>query len=156
DPEPRIMLHDYHLYLAAEPIRRVRPRAVLSHFTHIPWPPSSIWQVMSPQIRVAICSGLVANDMVGFQTDRYAHNFLRTVESFLPKVRGDYATSTVTRSDGHVAHVRSSPISIEVMATRRAAASRASRRRRDELLAASRERIVVRVDRLEPSKNILR
>jgi trehalose 6-phosphate synthase len=156
DPEPRIMLHDYHLYLAAEPIRRARPGAVLSHFTHIPWPPSSIWQVMSPQIREAICSGRVANDVVGFHTDRYAHNFLRTVESFLPNVIVDYATRTVTRSDGHVAHVRSYPISIDVEATRRAAATRGSRRRRDELLGAAREWIVVRVDRLEPSKNILR
>ena len=40
EARPRIMLHDYHLYLAAEPIRRARPRALLSHFTHIPWPPS--------------------------------------------------------------------------------------------------------------------
>jgi trehalose 6-phosphate synthase len=156
DREPRIMLHDYHLYLAAEPIRRARPDAVLSHFTHIPWPPSSIWQVISPPIREAICRGLVANDVVGLQTARDAHNFLRTVESFLPDVRVDYAARTVTRRDGHVAHVRSYPISIDVDATRRAAASRAARRRREELLASSRERIVVRVDRLEPSKNILR
>src|SRR5687768_16732092 len=43
DRSPRIMLHDYHLYCDADPIRRARPHAVLSHFTHIPWPPSSIW-----------------------------------------------------------------------------------------------------------------
>ncbi len=36
---------------AAEPIRRARPHAVLSHFTHIPWPPSSIWQTIAPRIR---------------------------------------------------------------------------------------------------------
>ena len=51
DRRPRIMLHDYHLYLAAEPIRRARPGAILSHFTHIPWPPSSIWQAIAPPIR---------------------------------------------------------------------------------------------------------
>lgn len=153
---PRIMLHDYHLYLAAAPIRRARPDAVLSHFTHIPWPPSSIWQVVSPEIRRAICAGLVANDVVGLQTARYAHNFLRTVESFLPGARVDYATSSVSLPNGHVAHARSYPISIDVEATRRAAASLAARRRREELLGAARERIVVRVDRLEPSKNILR
>jgi len=156
DPSPRIMLHDYHLYLAAEPIRRARPDAVLSHFTHIPWPPSSLWQVMAPSIRRAICAGLVANDVVGFQTDRYAHNFLRTVESFLPGATIDYAAGSVTRPDGHVAHARSYPISIDVEATRRAAASRAAQRRRTQLVAAIREQTIVRVDRLEPSKNILR
>ncbi len=156
DPSPRIMLHDYHLYLAADPIRRARPGAVLSHFTHIPWPPSSLWQVLAPSMREAICRGLVANDVVGFQTDRYTHNFLRSVESFLPDVRVDYSNGTATRPDGHVAHARSYPISIDVASTRRAAASRAARRRREELLGTAREQIIVRVDRLEPSKNILR
>ncbi|HEX2142786.1 MAG TPA: trehalose-6-phosphate synthase, partial [Candidatus Limnocylindria bacterium] len=74
DPEPRIMLHDYHLYLAADLIRQERPRALLSHFTHIPWPPSSLWQNISPTIRSGIVAGLTANDVVGFQTERYAHN----------------------------------------------------------------------------------
>ncbi len=156
DPSPRIMLHDYHLYVAAESIRRARPGAVLSHFTHIPWPPSSLWQVLSPPIREAICRGLVANDVAGFQTDRYAHNFLRSVESFLPEMDVDYSEGTATRPDGHAVHVRAYPISIDVASTRQAAGSRAARRRREQLLGAAREQIVVRVDRLEPSKNILR
>jgi trehalose 6-phosphate synthase len=156
DRQPRITLHDYHLYLAAAPIRRARPNAVLSHFTHIPWPPSSLWQVLPPVMRETICAGMVANDVVGFQTARYAHNFLRFVESFLPGARVDYANGTVRLPGGHVAHARSYPISIDVASTRRAAASRAARRRREELLATTAERIVVRVDRLEPSKNILR
>ncbi len=156
DPSPRIMLHDYHLYLAADRIRRARPRAVISHFTHIPWPPSSLWQVLAPAMREGICRGLVANDVVGFQTDRYAHNFMRSVETFLPEMQLDYSTGRIIRPDGHVANVRSYPISIDVASTRRAAASRAARRRREELAGAARERIIVRVDRLEPSKNILR
>jgi trehalose 6-phosphate synthase len=53
-------------------------------------------------------------------------------------------------------HVRFYPISIDVEATQRIAFSRAARRRADQLLGGARERIIVRVDRLEPSKNILR
>ncbi|HVM24437.1 MAG TPA: trehalose-6-phosphate synthase [Candidatus Limnocylindrales bacterium] len=155
DREPRIMLHDYHLYCAAEPIRRARPRAILSHFTHIPWPPSSIWQTIAPPIREGIATGLLANDVVGFQTARYAHNFLRTVESFVPKAHVDYTASAV-RWRRRTTHVRSYPISIDVGATRRVATSRAARRRADQLLGGTRERVLVRVDRLEPSKNILR
>jgi trehalose 6-phosphate synthase len=155
DERPRIMLHDYHLYLAAEPIRAARPEAVISHFTHIPWPPSSIWQVMPPVIREGICRGLLANDVVGFHTARYAHNFLRSVESFIPDVTVDYRRQTVVRH-GRMTYVRAYPISIDVAATRRAASSRAARRRAAELLAGCAEQVIVRVDRMEPSKNILR
>ena len=155
DTRPRIMLHDYHLYLAAGPIRRARPHAVISHFTHIPWPPSSIWQVVAPRIREHIVGELLSNDVVGFQTERYAHNFLRSVESFVPKAKIDYDESTV-RIDRRTVRVRSYPISIDVDVTRRVAASRAARRRREELLAIAPERVIVRVDRLEPSKNIVR
>jgi trehalose 6-phosphate synthase len=155
DRAPRVMLHDYHLYLAAGPIRRARPDAILSHFTHIPWPPSSIWQVISPRIREQIVGEMLANDVVGLQTARYAHNFLRSAESFLNDARVDYEASSVRRR-GQVTHVRSYPISIDVEATRRVATSRAARRRREELFATSRDQILVRVDRLEPSKNIVR
>jgi trehalose 6-phosphate synthase len=155
DRAPRIMLHDYHLYLAARPIREARPDALLSHFTHIPWPPSSIWMNVAPPIREAIVGGLLANDVVGLQTERYAHNFMRSAETFLPDATVDYDASTVRRGR-HLTHVRSYPISIDVAATRRVAASRAARRRAEQLLAGCREHVLVRVDRLEPSKNILR
>ena len=155
DRRPRIMLHDYHLYTAADPIRRARPQAVLSHFTHIPWPPSSIWQNIAPAIREGIANGLLANNVVGFQTERYAHNFLRMIESFVPEATVDYDAWTVRRRRRTI-HVRHYPISIDVDATRRIARSRAARRRADQLMGATRERVIVRVDRLEPSKNILR
>jgi trehalose 6-phosphate synthase len=156
DPEPRIMLHDYHLYLAPAMIRRQRPGALVSHFTHIPWPPSSLWQVITPRIRTAIVEGLAGADLVAFQTERYAHNFLRAVESFLPGARVDHRSRRVVLADGHVAHVRHYPISIDVQATRQVARSARARRRAEQLRAGARERIIVRVDRLEPSKNILR
>jgi trehalose 6-phosphate synthase len=155
DKRPRVMLHDYHLYCAAEPIRRSRPGAILSHFTHIPMPPSSIWQAVAPRIREGIAAGLLANDVVGFQTDRYAHNFLRMVESFVPDAKVDYEASEVRRKR-RTTRVRTYPISIDVEATRRIARSLAARRRADQLMGATRERVIVRVDRLEPSKNILR
>ena len=155
DKRPRIMLHDYHLYCAAEPIRRSRPQAILSHFTHIPMPPSSIWQAVAPPIREGIAIGLLANDVVGFQTDRYAHNFLRMVESFVPDATVDYEKSEVRRRR-RTTRVRTYPISIDVDATSRIAGSRAARRRADQLLGGTREQVIVRVDRLEPSKNILR
>jgi trehalose 6-phosphate synthase len=156
DPQPRIMLHDYHLYLAPAMIRARRPGALISHFTHIPWPPSSLWQTITPSIRTAIVAGLAAADVLGFQTERYAHNYLRAAESFLPGARVDHRNRRVLLEDGHVAHVRDYPISIDVHATRQVAASLRARRRAEQLRAGARGQVVVRVDRLEPSKNILR
>ena len=155
DKQPRIMLHDYHLYTAAASIRRARPKAILSHFTHIPWPPSSIWMAIAPAIREGIASGLLGNDVVGFQTERYAHNFMRMVETFLPDATVDYAARTVRRRR-RTTHVRHYPISIDVEATQRISSSRAARRRAEQLLSNTSEQVIVRVDRLEPSKNILR
>jgi trehalose 6-phosphate synthase len=110
---------------------------------------------MPPLIREEICAGLLANDVVGFQTRRYAHNFLRSVESFVPDAHVDYRARSVGWR-GRTTLVRSYPISIDVGATRRIATSRAARRRALQLLARSQDRVIVRVDRLEPSKNILR
>jgi trehalose 6-phosphate synthase len=111
---------------------------------------------MAPAIREGIVAGLAANDVVGFQTARYAHNFLRTAETFLHGATVDYRSATVTLADGHVARVRSYPISIDTEATRRVATTPRAIRRADALLAAARGPVIVRVDRLEPSKNILR
>ena len=118
-------------------------------------PPSSIWLAVSPRIREDIATGLLANDVVGFQTDRYAHNFLRMVESFVPDATVDYDAGEVRRRR-RTTRVRVYPISIDVDATRRIAHSRAARRRADQLLGGTREQVIVRVDRLEPSKNIVR
>jgi trehalose 6-phosphate synthase len=156
DQRPRIMLHDYHLYLAPAMIRDRRPAALISHFTHIPWPPSSLWQTISPTIRTQIVAGLAAADVLGFQTARYAHNYLRAAESFLPGARVDHRNRRVLLADGHVAHVRDYPISIDVNATIQVAGSLRARRRAEQLRAAARGQVIVRVDRLEPSKNILR
>jgi len=117
--------------------------------------PSSIWQTIAPVIRESLLTGLLANDVVGFQTERFAHNFMRSVESFLPDAEVDYEARQVHRRD-RTTQVRSYPISIDVEATRRVASSLAARRRADQLLARARRRVIVRVDRLEPSKNIIR
>ncbi len=76
---PVILLQDYHLYLAAARIRERLPEATILHFNHIPWPAESVWQLLPQRLRRAICEGLLACDIVGFQTDRYTSHFLDTV-----------------------------------------------------------------------------
>ena len=156
---PVVMLQDYHLYLAAATIRALRPNALLLHFNHIPWPSDSTWQVLPQGLRRAICEGLLANDILGFQTDRYATNFLATVASFVRDARVDPAGRNV-RWRGRTVWVRAYPISLDPEALSRfASGPEVAERRRllaERVARAGGPRLIVRVDRLEPSKNVLR
>src|SRR5439155_23762288 len=109
---PVFLVQDYHLYLAPLQIRERRPEATILHFTHIPWPAASTWQVVPQAIRRPICEGLLASDIVGFQTDRYASQFLDTVASFVHDARVDPDGRTVRWRDRRI-RVRTYPISVD-------------------------------------------
>lgn len=150
-----ILLQDYHLYLAPAPIRRAIPDALIQLFVHIPWPDADYWRFLSSEMVEQICRALCACDIVGFQTERWARAFLRTCESFLPDAEVDYRSGAV-RLDGRETRARAYPISIDVAAVRRTANSRAAQEQNlllDHLLG---EQTILRVDRMEPSKNIVR
>ncbi|MFL5778539.1 MAG: trehalose-6-phosphate synthase [Chloroflexota bacterium] len=156
---PVVLLQDYHLYLAASYIRASRPDATILHFNHIPWPPASIWQVLPQGMRRAICEGLLACDIVGLQTDRYADQFLDTVTSFVRDARVDRDGRSVRWRDRRV-RVAAYPISLDPdrlleFANGPEVTDRLERLRA-RLHRAGDPRIIVRADRIEPSKNALR
>lgn len=159
DARPVVLLQDYHLYLTARYIRERRPESLLLHFNHIPWPSVDSWLVLPQPLRRAICEGLLANDICGLQTDRYARNFLETVDAFVRDARVDPAGRHV-RWRGRTIWVRAYPISIDPDSlTDFARGPEVTRRRKDlsdRLERAGRPKLIVRVDRLEPSKNVLR
>ncbi|HEY5520976.1 MAG TPA: trehalose-6-phosphate synthase [Candidatus Limnocylindrales bacterium] len=159
DRRPVVMLQDYHLYLAGRYIRERRPESLLLHFNHIPWPSVDSWLVLPQTLRRTICEGLLANDICGLQTDRYARNFLDTVEAFVRDARVDPAGRHV-RWRGRTIWVRAYPISIDPDSlTDFARGPEVARRRQelsDRLERADKPKLIVRVDRLEPSKNVLR
>jgi trehalose 6-phosphate synthase len=156
---PVFLLQDYHLYLAAARIRAQRPDATILHFTHIPWPPASLWQVLPQGLRRAICEGLLAADIVGLQTDRYAAHFLDSVASFVRDARVDREGRTVHWRDRRI-RVRSYPISVDPDGLARFAGSEAVEERvariRARLERIGNPTLIVRADRIEPSKNALR
>lgn len=151
-----VMLQDYHLYLCPGYLRRQLPRGTtLQQFVHIPWPGPTYWEMLPPPMRQAIFSSLCSNDILGFHTDSYVLNFLRTCESHLPGARVDYRARTVALGR-RVVRVRAYPISIDVVALRDFSRSLAVQRQQDRLREHLGEQTIVRIDRLEPSKNILR
>ena len=156
---PVILLQDYHLYLAAPRLRELRPDATILHFNHIPWPPAAQWQMLPQGLRRAICEGLLECDIVGFQTDRYAAYFLDTVASFVRDARVDRDGRNVVWR-GRRIRVRSYPISVDpdglLKFSRSDPVAQRLERLRERLERAGNPRVIVRADRIEPSKNALR
>ncbi|HET7026842.1 MAG TPA: trehalose-6-phosphate synthase [Candidatus Limnocylindrales bacterium] len=160
DERPVVLVQDYHLYLAPARIRERRPDATILHFTHIPWPPAVMWQMLPQGLRRAICEGLLGADIVGLQTDRYASQFLETVASFVRDAHVEPDGRSIAWR-GRTVRVRSYPISVDPDALRTVASSPEVAQRVDRLrtrLARVGDApiVVVRADRMEPSKNALR
>jgi trehalose 6-phosphate synthase len=152
-----VLLQDYHFYLVSERIRRRCPDAVISHFVHIPWPSPDEWRVLPTDMREPLLRGLLVCDVVAFHTRRFARNFLVCAREVLG-LPVDVEAGTITVGDRTVA-ARHYPISIDVESVEKLAASDevAVHRARieDQHLRGGRQ-LVVRIDRTDPSKNILR
>lgn len=155
DIPPVVMLNDYHLYLTGDYIRRHMPSAILQHFIHIPWPAPSYWQLFPDKIRKSILGSLCACDIVGLQTSRDVHQFLNCCKEFLSGVRVDYDKRTVFHR-GHLTKVMNYPVSVDVASLTRLARSPRVQDYKEKLRPYFGEKTIVRVDRSEPSKNIIR
>jgi trehalose 6-phosphate synthase len=154
-----VMLQDYHLYLVARRLRdalRRRLRPITLHFVHIPWPGPEYWRILPPAMRQGILDSLCALDVVGLQTQEDAQNFLRTCESLLPQAAVNYRHGRVWYKN-HATHVRDFPISIDVDALQQMAASEEVAEQQAEIRSIVGEnKLILRIDRIEPSKNIVR
>jgi trehalose 6-phosphate synthase len=143
NPGAVVFFQDYHLYLAPRLVRNECPDATLAHFVHIPWPGPDYWYVLPERLRVAVHEGLLANDVVGFHADRWRRNFLRSAEDIV----GDDCRGVL---------VTAHPISVDTTEFEHVAASDAVRNAEAAIAASRPEQLVVRVDRTDPSKNVVR
>jgi trehalose 6-phosphate synthase len=142
EPDAAVFFHDYHLYLAPRLVRQGRPDATLMHFVHVPWPQPDYWSVLPRAARCAIHDGLIANDVIGFHTERWRRNFVYSARELLGE---DVTQKTVT-----------APISVDPVEFDELAQSEAVLAAEREILARRPEQLIVRVDRTDPSKNIVR
>jgi trehalose 6-phosphate synthase len=158
-----VMLQDYHLYLTPRMIwSAMRPdeRPTLLHFIHIPWPGPEYWRILPPAMREEILDSLCAVDVLGLQTKSDVLNFLRTCNVHLPEGsrRGiKYQKGRIWYRNHHT-YVRDFPISIDVEALQEKATDDDVAAYRQELqeLLEEHHQIIVRIERTEPSKNIIR
>jgi trehalose 6-phosphate synthase len=150
-----VLLHDYHFYLVGDIVRQRCPDALVSHFVHIPWPGPDGWRVLPPDMRDRMLIGLLGCDVVAFHTRSDARAFLLCCQEVL-QLPVDMRLLAVSVA-GRTVRVRVYPISIDIPALEAIAHTDAS----DEHLVALDHflgdgQLVLRVDRTDPSKNIVR
>jgi trehalose 6-phosphate synthase len=153
-PDAVVMIHDYHLYTCPGLIRAERPDTFLHQFVHIPWTQPDAWRILPADIRKEIFEGLLSNDIIGFHTRSYCNNFMQCCRELMD-LDTDFARGAVL-SEGHETWVRPYPLPIDVQGFEKIAASEAVARYEPEILRRRREHMILRVDRADLSKNVLR
>ena len=154
EDEPVVMVHDYHLYTLPALVRRARPDVFLHHFVHIPWTQSDAWRVLPQKIREELYCGLLSNDIIGFHTSSYRRNFLQCCRDLMD-LDVDFDAGVVHFEDREV-WVRNYPLPIDAKALFDVAASDGVAHQEQELLRRRRDHLILRVDRADLSKNVLR
>ena len=152
---PAFLVQDYHLALVPAMLRERRPDALVAHFSHTPFAGPTYFRILPERMGTAVLRGMLGADVLGFQSDDWADNFLLTCRKVLD-AKVDLRRRAV-QLDGRRTAVRVYPISIDADALREAATT-------DEVRALRREltrwldgcRMILRVDRTELSKNIQR
>lgn len=153
-----VMIQDYQLYLVPGMLREALPGVTQSHFVHIPWPALRYWQMLPQEIYGQIIASMLANNVVGLQT-------MQDVKSFLACVAEVQPQATITSADdanyitwhGHRLLVKAYPIGINADHIRTLAHSRAAKSGFAGIARYFADRqTILRVDRLEPTKNIIR
>jgi trehalose 6-phosphate synthase len=97
---------------------------------------------------------LLANDVVGFHTRRWRRNFLRSCEDIVGATydRGSF----VAEYRGRSARVVAAPISVDASEFEALAGGDDVLAAEDRLVEGRREHLILRVDRTDPSKNVVR
>jgi trehalose 6-phosphate synthase len=152
-----IFPQDYQLHLMSYYLRQLLGENVyIQPFMHIPWPGPDAWRILPDEMRTMLVSSLLESDRVGFQTQKDAFNFVQTARFYVSDAHSHGSRNSITYK-GRRVEAKAYPISIDVEKVRELAAERETTLLKIQLLNyLSDSQVVLRVDRIEPSKNILR
>jgi trehalose 6-phosphate synthase len=154
-----ILPQDYQLYLFPHYLRKLLGNQIqiqIQPFIHIPWPGLDAWRVLPAQIRDAILNSLLQADRVGLQTNKDAFNFVQTCRFYLDDAHSRGTRDTIYY-EGRETKVLAYPISIDAQQVDSLANEPQTLLLKTQLINFIGDRkLILRVDRIEPSKNILR
>jgi trehalose 6-phosphate synthase len=152
-----IMPQDYHLYLLPQYLReKVGWDVQIQPFVHIPWPGIDGWRILPAEMRDAVIRSLLHSDRVGFQTQRDAFNFVQTARFYVDNAHSYGARDSITYNERKVG-AYTYPISIDVDKVEQLLTEPLAQLYKGQMISQIGDRkVILRVDRVEPSKNILR
>jgi trehalose 6-phosphate synthase len=152
-----ILPQDYHLYLLPAFLReKLGERATIQPFIHIPWPGPDAWRILPGTIRTQMLNSLLQADIIGFQTSKDAFNFVQTCRFYLPDAHSYGSRDSISTTKRKV-HARAYPISVDVEQVKTLGQEAQTKLLKNQLITFIGDRqLILRVDRIEPSKNILR
>jgi len=152
---PAYLVQDYHLSLVPRFLRELRPEALIAHFSHTSIAGATYLRTLPGSIREGILRGMLGADVLGFHSQMWADSFLASAR-LLSGVRADLARSRIV-TEGREVLVRIHPISVDARPMRETAATPEVRELRRRLNRwRGNTRLILRVDRLELTKNIAR
>ncbi len=153
-PNDFIWVHDYHLILVGQELRKCGVTHRIGFFLHIPFPSLDIF--LKLPWRFQVLRALLEYDLVGFQTMRDHRNFIQCVKRLLPEIK---ITSKhhlhICQTDTREVRVGAFPISVDYQEFAQQAQSHAVD---DQVLSDHKQlkgqKIIFSCDRLDISKGI--
>ncbi|GHD34933.1 alpha,alpha-trehalose-phosphate synthase (UDP-forming) [Nocardiopsis kunsanensis] len=151
----RVAVQDYHLALVPQILRSRRPDLRITHFSHTPWAPPEYLRMLPNRVARELLEGMLGADRLGFHSPRWAEAFLRCCSEILG-ADVDIDRRTVEHG-GRVVTVGVHALGADEEGLRTSAAEPEVAQRRGALSQLVGDtRLIVRVDRTELSKNIVR
>lgn len=152
-----VMPQDYHLYLLPRYLRElVGERVTIQSFLHIPFPGVDAWRILPLKMRQDMLDAMLHADRLGFQTERDTRRFLQTAVDTLPSARVVIPWRRLAY-EGRAIDARPYPISVDAQALEARLDSPEVMSYIEQFRTSYGDRkMILRVDRVEPSKNILR
>ena len=141
-----VWVHDYHLLLAARALRARGHEGRIGLFLHIPFPAYEVLATI-PWARELV-EGMLAHDLLGFQTDSSAASFLAAART----VRGAVIDGWSIRYAGRTTRLGVYPATIDPAPFRASTDDAPEVARLREALGS--RRLILGVDRLDYSKGI--
>ncbi|WP_042364924.1 alpha,alpha-trehalose-phosphate synthase (UDP-forming) [Streptacidiphilus neutrinimicus] len=154
EPGAAVLVQDYHLSLTPRLLRELRPDVRIAHFSHTPWAPPDYYRLLPDDVAPQVLAGILGADHAGFLTERWARAFADCCREVLGATVSEDLVVTYA---GRATRLGVHGLGADAEFLR----ERAHRSDVDSRLAALREavgdrRTIVRVDRTELSKNIVR
>ena len=152
-----ILPQDYHLYMMPHYLRKgLGDNVQIQPFVHIPWPGPDAWRILPKDMRDALLLSMLQSNRIGFQTKQDAFNFVQTCRFHLPDVHSLGRRDAIFIDDREVGSLPY-PISVDVEKIESLAEDTQTRLLKSEFInLVGDQKMILRVDRSEPSKNIIR